>query len=211
MVNASHELIPIKQIHLIEQGGASHLYIFGGIGLLLIFISTISYVNLVTAQGSKRALEIGIRKVIGSQRKQLIAQFLTESLFLTFLSMIIALALVILSIGLINGALGLFLDRTQLWQLPFLISFLGIFILIGFIGSIKYSPVFVVGTNSCYPCLYLCFLHLRSVVGKLRLSNGMELFCFWVRVGYITRSYVFNGRNSCLSHSQDESERKFNE
>jgi len=102
MVFAKHALTPIKQIHLEESGGLTYIFIFGAIGLMLLLIAGISYVNLTTAQASRRALEIGIRKVMGSQNSQLIFQFLSESLFFTITALLLAILLLAEGIPFLN-------------------------------------------------------------------------------------------------------------
>ncbi len=82
------------------------LYIFGSIALLIIIIAAINFMNLSTAQAAKRAKEVGIKKVSGSSRGMLIQQFLTESLFLSFLSLIIAIFIIELSLPYFNNLLN---------------------------------------------------------------------------------------------------------
>ena len=69
-------------------GDISYVYIFGAIALFMLLIACINFMNLSTAGASRRAKEVGIRKVIGSGKKQLIGQFLAESVVLTFLSLL---------------------------------------------------------------------------------------------------------------------------
>ena len=155
---AYHNLTPLTKIHMGETGGYAYLYIFGAIGLLMLLIAVISYVNLVTAQASKRSLEIGVRKVMGSTRRQLIGQFLSESLFFSVIAMGMAIALVVFAIPPINGMLGLQLDAQQLWQPQVVIGLLGILILIGILGG-------------SYPAFFLSAFKPISVL-KGTLSKG---------------------------------------
>ncbi|HEX8529468.1 MAG TPA: ABC transporter permease, partial [Cytophagales bacterium] len=107
MVNARHELMPLTAIHLAETGGVTYVYVFGAVGLLLLLIAVISYVNLVTAQAGRRGVEIGIRKVLGSPRSQLVAQFLLESSSFTLLALGVAAGLVAVLVAPLNALLGL--------------------------------------------------------------------------------------------------------
>ncbi len=92
----------IKEIHLrsdveyeMEPGGnLASIYIFSVIALFLIIIASINFMNLATAQSSTRAREVGIRKVVGSMRSKLINQFLTESVVLSFIALLIGIGLV---------------------------------------------------------------------------------------------------------------------
>jgi putative ABC transport system permease protein len=85
-----------------ENGDISRVYIFSAIALFILLIACINYMNLSTARSALRAREIGIRKVIGAQRKELIFQFLTESVLLTCFATLCALGIVYLAIPLLN-------------------------------------------------------------------------------------------------------------
>lgn len=135
LVHANHEFVPLTNIHFKETGGLTYIYIFSAVGVLLLLIAGISYVNLVTAQAGKRALEIGIRKVMGSHRLQLMTQFLAESLFFTIVALGLGIVLVEIFVSPINNMLGLQLDGSQLWQLPMLLSTLVIILLLGILGG----------------------------------------------------------------------------
>lgn len=135
LVNATHELIPLPRIHFLGTGGANYLWIFSGIGLLILLIAFIGYVNLVTAQAGKRALEIGLRKVLGADRKQLIIQFLAESLFLTVLAVVLALLLVTAVLAPLNSALGLYLSLDQLFRPKLFLILLGTILGLSLVGG----------------------------------------------------------------------------
>ena len=103
-VRADFTIQPLKKIHFEEQyagggpwGGAintSWLWIFATIGLAVLLLACINFVNLSTAQALTRSKEVGVRKSIGAARRQLIAQFLTESWLLAFISGILAITVV---------------------------------------------------------------------------------------------------------------------
>lgn len=92
---------PLSDIYLhsegirgnLGEGSLKTIYVLAGINLLILLIAVINYINLTTAQYEKRIKEIGVRKVIGANRKQLIAQFLGESVMLTLMAFVGALAL----------------------------------------------------------------------------------------------------------------------
>lgn len=129
-------LQPLTDIHLysdlksetdLEPGGdVRYVYLFGAIAVFMLLLACINFMNLSTAGAAKRAKEVGIRKVLGSERGKLIGQFLAESALLTALSLLLAVALVGLLLPLFNSLSGktLTLNLTQTsWLLPGLIGF----------------------------------------------------------------------------------------
>jgi putative ABC transport system permease protein len=107
-------LQPLTAIHLHPNttneleasGNASYVYVFGAIAVFMLLIACINFINLTTAGASKRAKEIGVRKVIGSDRSQLIAQFLMESGLLVLTSLVIAFGLIIIGLPVFNQISG---------------------------------------------------------------------------------------------------------
>lgn len=105
---------PMEDWHLhnvykngVAAGGLiDYIWMFGVIGILVLVIACINFTNLSTARSEKRAREVGIRKVIGSTRKALIAQFLMESVILTFLSFVLSLLLIQLVLPSFNALAG---------------------------------------------------------------------------------------------------------
>ncbi|MCD6661155.1 MAG: ABC transporter permease [Lentimicrobium sp.] len=131
-------LQPLGDIHLnpgIQQelkaaSDPKYLWIFGSIAVLVIIIASINFMNLSTAQASKRAKEIGIKKVVGSSRGALTWQFISETIMLSFLSLLVALIITSIALPYFSSLLDthLTLDLTAEWYyIPFLI-FLAIFI-----------------------------------------------------------------------------------
>ena len=103
-------LFPMEKWHLrsdfengVQSGGRiENVWLFGVIGLFILLLACINFVNLSTARSEKRATEVGIRKSIGSQRSQLVLQFLSESFLIVFISFIGALGLVLLFLNEFN-------------------------------------------------------------------------------------------------------------
>lgn len=124
----------LKDIHLDNtiQGGfkppidPKYLVIFGSIALLIVVIAAINFMNLATAQASRRAKEVGIKKVGGSTRGMLIVQFLSETFILAILSLILAIGIIKISLPWFNNLLGtqLVLNLLQPWYIiPALLVF----------------------------------------------------------------------------------------
>jgi putative ABC transport system permease protein len=125
-----------------ENGDITRVYIFGAIALFILLIACINYMNLSTARSALRAREIGIRKVSGAQRGEIIAQFLSESVLITWMATILAIVLVYISLPSLNKITGQdltieSLNRPIIW-IPLLIT------------------PFIVGTISgLYPALFM--------------------------------------------------------
>ncbi|MBX2877396.1 MAG: ABC transporter permease [Saprospiraceae bacterium] len=135
LLSARHELRPITAIHMEATGGPTYLYIFGGVALLLLLIAMISYVNMVTAQASRRSLEVGLRKVLGSSRQHLMGQFLTESVVLSGLGLALAIVTVWIGIEPLNELLNLQLYAGQLLRPQVIVGSLSIWFLLGVLGG----------------------------------------------------------------------------
>jgi putative ABC transport system permease protein len=109
-----HTLIPLTDIHLysnklneIEANGSiSYVYILTTIAFFILLIASINFMNLTTANAAKRAREVGIRKVLGSARRRLVSQFLSESLIISYISSFAAIAIVYLILPLFNSISG---------------------------------------------------------------------------------------------------------
>jgi len=119
-------LDPSIQQEFKEADDPKYLKIFGSIAVLIILIAAINFMNLSTAQASRRAKEVGIKKIGGSTRGMLVTQFLSESFILSFISLIFALFIVKISVPYFNNLLGakLLLSLVSNWYtIPLLILF----------------------------------------------------------------------------------------
>jgi putative ABC transport system permease protein len=156
-------LTPLKDIHLYSNrvaeldanGNIEYVYIFSAVAIFILLIACVNFMNLSTARSSNRAREVGVRKVLGSPRKYLVAQFLSESIMVTIIATIIAVFAAWLLLPLFNQMSGKQLTltpQTFLWLGPVLIF------LIAFIGCLAGS----------YPALYLsAFQPIQVLKGKL--------------------------------------------
>lgn len=117
-------------------GNIKYLYIFGMIGLIMLIVACINYVNLTTASSAQRAMEIGVRKVSGAARGQLISQFMVEALLQAAIAFILALALAELFLPFFNSitdrSLHFLNDGLQTW----ILSMGGLALLVGALAGI---------------------------------------------------------------------------
>lgn len=142
------------------NGDIKRVYIFSAIALFILLIACINYMNLSTARSALRAREIGIRKVIGAQRKEIITQFLSESVLITFFSLILALVLTWLLIPFINGLSNLGLNFSSLYQ-P------------GLLLTILILPFFIGILSGIYPALFMSsFKPVKVLKGILKIGTG---------------------------------------
>ncbi|NIG55969.1 ABC transporter permease [Chitinophaga sp. Cy-1792] len=110
----NYELMPLTSIHLYSNksfelnanGSIQYVYIFGAIALFILLIACINFMNLSTAKSANRAKEVGVRKVMGSQRTQLVAQFITESMLISAIAMLLALCVAALAMPFFNQLAG---------------------------------------------------------------------------------------------------------
>jgi putative ABC transport system permease protein len=171
-VSYNYSLLPVSRIHLhspvrndIEPtGNASYVYIFLFVGFFILLIACLNFMNLSTAQSAKRAKEVGLRKVVGAQRLQLVGQFLGESLMVSVLSLGLAMLLTKLAVPVIARMTGISLNFSQLLTPLVLIALIGGAILVGLAA----------GT---YPALVLsAFRPVSTLKGILRRdSQGFAL------------------------------------
>ena len=161
-------LTPLKDIHLHSNlqwelganGNIQYIYIFSAVALFILLLACINFMNLSTARSANRAREVGVRKVLGSSRKYLIAQFLSESIIVTLAAAIIAVLAAWALLPLFNQISGKHLAITVqifIWLLP---SLLSIIIVVGVLAG-------------SYPALFLSAFQPIDVL-KGNLSTGFK-------------------------------------
>lgn len=184
---------PLLDIHLhsnvdneLEPGGDYNtVVIFAAIAVVILLVACINFTNLATARASKRANEVGVRKVVGSYKRHLVQQFLTESLFLSFVAFVIAMLLVRLTLPAFNRIIDKEITMSFLgtwYMLPFLISFaLGIGILAGVYPAFMlaaFQPVAVLKGK------------MQSSVRQRRFRNGLVVFQFFTTIALFIGTFV---------------------
>lgn len=167
-VKIHYGLQPITAIHLHSQmgnepeqlGSMSYIYIFSAVALFMLLIACINYMNLTTARSARRAKEIGIRKVTGSSRRQLMVQFLVESALTALVAMALSLVLVTLCLPAFDSLSGKSIGFASLLRRDTFTILLGVVLFVGLVGG-------------SYPALYLYLSRFNPVtVLKGSLSKG---------------------------------------
>jgi putative ABC transport system permease protein len=118
-----------------ELGSMSYIWIFSAVAFFMILIACINYVNLTTARSARRAKEIGVRKVTGSSKSQLVFQFLSESVLTAFIAVLLSFGLVLLLLPAFNSISGKEFTFHTLFQLNNIVLLLGIGLLTGLAGG----------------------------------------------------------------------------
>lgn len=153
---------PNYQIELEPPGDKVYLYLFGCIGILILLVACINYMNIATAKSLQRSKEVGLRKALGIKRWGLILQFVGESTVITGISTAFALVFIVLFLPGYNDLSGQWLSLSEILTSKILIL---LFVLILMIGLLAGS----------YPAFYLsAFKPLDVLRGKLRSDGGAE-------------------------------------
>jgi putative ABC transport system permease protein len=166
----SLELMKLTDIHLHshlddeleENGDINKVYIFGAIALFILLIACINYMNLSTARSSIRAREIGIRKTIGALRKELIFQFLSESVAITVLAMLISLLLTALLLPYMSSISGRALSFSVLGRPAVWVP-------------LTLLPFFVGAISGLYPALFLSSFRPVLVLKGIFKAGGADI------------------------------------
>jgi putative ABC transport system permease protein len=196
-----YPVMPLTDIHLYSNksyvfeanGNVAYVYIFSAIAIFILLIACVNFMNLSTARSANRAKEVGIRKVAGSLRSNLITQFLTESILMSFFSLLLALGVAALLLPLFNQLAGKQMSVFTLfstWLLPLLIA------LIIVVGCIAGS----------YPAFYLSsFQPVQVLKGSIAkgfktswLRSGLVVFQFFISVTLIIGTIVIYNQLSYI-------------
>jgi putative ABC transport system permease protein len=163
-------LEPLKGVYFanadfddVKHGNKTVVYIFLSIAVLILLIACINFMNLSTIRAVERSKEVGLRKVLGALRNNLVWQFIGESILLTTIACILSVGLLLLAMPWYNQLLGYTL--TVSWNaLPIYIFLIGVIIIVGFLAG-------------SYPAFFLsAFSPIQALKGKLRLGKGGAAF-----------------------------------
>jgi len=173
----------------------SYSYILSGIALFVLLIACINFVNLTVARSLKRAKEIGIRKVMGGDRKQLIKQFLGESFLLCFIAFLLAILLTKLALPLFNALADKELALSYLFDPKLVAGFIMLFIVTGLLAG--FYPAFVLSAFEPAKILYNRFnlsgknyLQKTLVVLQFMFASFLIVFTFviYMQFNYLTKA-----------------------
>lgn len=204
-------LTPLDEIHFepalaedsLRHGDKSVIFIFLSIAILILLIACINFMNLSTIRALERSKEVGMRKTLGAHKTHLVWQFIGESVFLTTISCILAVALLQLLLPWYNQLLGYELSASwQNWRVyVFLVA---VIIAVGF-GA------------GCYPAFFLAaFSPIDALKGKLKIGRGGNIFRhalvtlqFSISVMLITGTIIIMNqmnyvRNKDLGYSKEQ-------
>ncbi|WP_296705741.1 ABC transporter permease [Algoriphagus sp.] len=192
---------PLKDVYLRsdvqrqpgDTGSLSNIYIFSIIGLFILAIAIINFMNLSTARSMERAKEVGIRKSIGADRNSLVFQFLGESLIIVLLSAVVAVIFVTLALPMMNALTGKVLQLNSVinWQtIPF---FIGMILLIGLLAG-SY-PALVL--SSFRPVMILKGINKSDARG-VNLRKGLVVFQFSLSIALIAGTIIVYSQMSHL-------------
>jgi putative ABC transport system permease protein len=177
------------------NGNATYLYILGSIAAFILIIACINFMNLSTARSEKRAKEVGVRKTIGAKRSSLIWQFLTESLIMCLLSLIIAIALVKVLLPYFNNLTKKDID---LFNNPWLFIWVtGLTLLTGLLAGL-------------YPAFYLSAFRPASIFKRKNARNfsaatlrkGLVVFQFTISICLVFAAIVIWHQIDYLKNQQ---------
>ncbi len=191
--SARYTLFPLTKIHLhshkfdelAPNSDIRYVYIFSFIGAFILLLACINFMNLATARSGNRAREVGLRKVVGAQRRQLIGQFLSESVLLSFVALLLAALLMQMALPHFNQLSGKQLslwraDASWLWA-----AMLGLSLLVG-VAAGSYPAFFL---SAFRPVQVLKGLFNRGRGGSV-FRNALVAFQFTITIGLIVGSLV---------------------
>ncbi|MBT5875482.1 MAG: FtsX-like permease family protein [Candidatus Latescibacteria bacterium] len=186
-------LQPLTDIHLTSHyegeiepnGNMSYVYIFSAVAFFILLLACINFMNLATARSANRAKEIGVRKVMGAYRSQLLGQFLCESTLLSFVALGTALVLVFSMLPSFNVMAEKSISMDVLWGGTAIVALLGFALFVGILSG-------------SYPALYLSsFMPQEVLKGKLSagtsgawLRSGLVVFQFAISIALISGTLI---------------------
>jgi putative ABC transport system permease protein len=200
-----HHLQPVQDVHLsefgfihdgLEHGDKRFILLSGAVAVFILLIACVNFINLSTAKSANRAKEVGLRKVVGSYRSNLINQFLSESVLYSFFSFVIGLLLAAILFPFFNTLVGktIVFPWQEWWLFP---SIAGGALIVGIIAGI-------------YPSFYLSSFRPAQVLkGNLALGskrsqtrNTLVVFQFTTSIILIIGTFVIHRQMQHIMHAK---------
>lgn len=198
-----YTLHPVRTIHLENphfsmgaRGNKKNVFIFSITALFILLIACVNYINMSTARSTVRSKEVGIRKAMGSYRQNIVAQFLVESLLITFIAILLALLLSSLTLSFFNQLTGREFDLTDLFSLNTVLSVFALLIIVGLLAGVY--PAYSISGFSPIQALRGQLMK----VGKGGLRSGLVAFQFAISIFLIAVTFVIY-RQVQFMQSQD--------
>ena len=181
--SVSHELFPLKEIYfhapgppIGERGNSQFLLVLSLIAIFILLIACINFMNLATARSGSRAKEIGMRKVIGAQRSQLVRQFVGESVCYSFLALLLAIILIELFLPVFNPFVGKTLSIDYLKNISYIIAMIVTAIIVGILAG-------------SYPAFFLSAFKPVAMFKETLKPRGLSVF---IRKGLVVGQFVIS-------------------
>jgi putative ABC transport system permease protein len=199
------KLQPIRKIHLHSKlegeisrnSDIAYVYIFSGAAFLILLIAGVNFVNLATAQSFKRIKEIGIRKVVGAQKGQLIKQYLGDSFLLTFIAACLGLVMLNFLMGIYNQMTGKALSFLNIMTVENIVFLILLMLMLSVLAGL-YPAFFVTGFQPIST--------LKTVRGPhsatARLRKGLVIFQFVISI-FLIFSTITIYRQLVFFHNTD--------
>jgi len=186
--NTNIRIKPITAMHTekLEGGGLiTYIYVLSMVAAFIILIACINYINLSIAISTTRSKEIGMRKVVGADRKELIPQFLTESVLLTLVAVNFAVIIVQLSLPYINELIGK--ELKLVYSFSHILILLALGIIIGILAGIY--PAIIQSSFNAISCMKGS---IKSKTGQLVFRKILVVFQFFLSVAVIIVTFTIN-------------------
>jgi len=187
--------LPIQDVYLNYPNKKSNLILFAAIAVLIVVIACINFTNLSIARSTRRAREVAMRKVVGASQKQLIIQFLGETLFIALIALVVGVALAELLMPAYNNFLGRDLQIAYSDGYTLAVM-LGLVLFAGVIGGIY--PAFIL--SSFRPAEILKANKSTNAAGSATLSNILVVFQFIVSISLIICAVVIYAQRDHASN-----------
>ena len=194
----------ISDIHLRSQlqnelsvnGNITYIYILISVGVFVFVLAIVNFVNLSTARSFDRAREVGVRKVLGSDKKRLIFQFLSESVILSGISYVLAILLVISLVSSINNLFEVSLDYANLISFSALLTLLLCAVATGILAGLY--PAFALSSFKSVTVLKGKF---RSSKRAIALRHALIIFQFWISTILICSTLIVQRQLSFMQNT----------